>query len=100
LALALLPAYAINGCSQVAEGYLRGRGRPSAGVWARVAGGLAMAVTVFALFSQWREMSVPIGASVGQAVAGLWILWALVVEARQAREAAKDFGLLAVEATP
>ncbi|HXT57451.1 MAG TPA: oligosaccharide flippase family protein [Pirellulales bacterium] len=100
LALALLPAYAINGCSQVAEGYLRGRGKPSAGVWARVAGGLAMAATVFALFSQWREMSVPIGASVGQAVAGLWILWALVAEARQARNAAKDFGLLAVEATP
>jgi len=100
LALALLPAYAINGCSQVAEGYLRGRGKPSAGVWARVAGGIAMAATVFAFFSQWREMSVPIGASVGQAVTGLWIICALVAEVRQARDAAKDFGLLAVEATP
>jgi O-antigen/teichoic acid export membrane protein len=100
LALALLPAYAINGGSQVAEGYLRGRGKPSAGVWARVAGGAAMIVAAFALYSQWRELSIPIGASVGQAVAGLWILWALVAEVRQARGAAEEHGLLAVEAAP
>lgn len=85
LALALLPAYAINGCSQVAEGYLRGRGKPAAGVWARGAGAVAMALAVAVLHARWRALSVPMAASVGQAVAGGWILWAVWTDVRQAR---------------
>ncbi len=80
-ALALLPAYAINGCSQVAEGYLRGRGKPAAGVWARVAGAAAMALAVAVLHTRWCALSVPLAASAGQAVAGGWILWAVWTDA-------------------
>ena len=90
LALALLPAYAINGCSQVAEGYLRGRGKPSAGIWARVAGCAAMALAVPLLFSRWQTLSIPIAASIGQAVAGLWISWAVWADARHSAEQADD----------
>jgi Na+-driven multidrug efflux pump len=76
-ALALLPAYAFNGCAVVAEGYLQGRGQASVGVWCRLAGALVMLVCVALLFSRWRELSIPLAAIAGQAVNATGMLWAL-----------------------
>lgn len=68
-ALALLPAQAFNGIGFVADGYLRGRNKSALGVYSRLVGAVVMAVLVWMLFPRWREMSVPLAASVGHALA-------------------------------
>jgi O-antigen/teichoic acid export membrane protein len=80
-ALALLPAAAVNGCAVVAEGYLQGRGRASIGVWCRLRGAVVMLAFVWLFQGTWGALSIPLAASVGQAVNALWVLWAVGREA-------------------
>lgn len=82
LAHALLPAYALNGCALVADGYLRGRGMAGAGVRSRLAGAVVMGIAAFLLYDAWRELSVPLAASAGHAVSALWIFVAVVRDVR------------------
>ncbi len=81
-AMALLPAFALNGCAMVAEGYLQGRGRATVGIRSRLFGALVMLIFVGLLWGTWREMSIPLAAIAGQAANASWIFWALVREAR------------------
>src|SRR5262249_29102300 len=63
-AFALLPAYALNGCAVVAEGYLQGRGRSSIGIWCRLLGALAMFACVWPFLARWQELGIPFAATV------------------------------------
>ncbi|HEX3727665.1 MAG TPA: hypothetical protein VHV08_15530 [Pirellulales bacterium] len=84
-ALALLPAFAVNGCAMVAEAYLQGRGRSTVGVPARLFGAVVMLLFVWCGWSTWHEMSIPLAAIAGQSANALWILAALVSDARATR---------------
>ena len=80
-AYALLPVFALNGCTVVAEGYLQGRGRTSVGIWCRLGGALVMMIFVAATFHAWGPLSIPLGAVAGQSFNALCMLWALLREA-------------------
>lgn len=99
LAWALLPAYALNGCALVADGYLRGRGKAGIGVRSRLAGAVVMGIAVALLYGPWRELSVPMAASVGHGISALWILVAVVVDVRnRPHETVHPENLMAAEA--
>jgi O-antigen/teichoic acid export membrane protein len=83
LALALLPAYALYGCTQVAEGYLRGRAKNRVSVWSRVIAAAAMAATALYLWDTWRELSVPLAAIAGQACIALCMAWGVLRDVRE-----------------
>ncbi|MCA9132183.1 MAG: hypothetical protein KDA45_03480 [Planctomycetales bacterium] len=53
VASVLLIAAALSGCAIVGDGYLRGRGRSSLGVWTRLASGVVMLLAVLA----WTSVS-------------------------------------------
>lgn len=78
LALALLPAHGLGGCAIVAEGYLRGAGRATAGTWARLLGIVVMLGFVAATHGRWHELSVPYGFAAGQAACALAMLTAIL----------------------
>jgi O-antigen/teichoic acid export membrane protein len=99
LALALLPAYAIAGFSQVLEGYLRGRDRSMIGVWARVAGGGVMVVCALLLRTSMGVFSIPVGAALGNATCALWIV-VVVVGDEWRRKGHGDLSLAATESNP
>ncbi len=82
LALALLPKYAIDGFALFAESYLRGRGKPIVGVWSRLLGAVVMVGFIWLFFDRWQELSIPLGASAGQAASSLLILWAVFSDSR------------------
>jgi len=66
-ALWLLPASAMKGFQQAADGYLKGRGRPIIGVWARGISILVMLAFVALTFQRTGLLSIPQAACVGQA---------------------------------
>lgn len=78
-AVALLPAKAFAGLGLIAEGYLRGRGKPHIEFRCRLAGGAIMLLTVAATWPWLREFSIPLGALTGHAfptlVMGFVVLW-------------------------
>ena len=78
--LALLAAGALNGCTVVAEGYLRGRNKPAIGIWGRLLGAVALLGSVALLFGTWKELSIPLAASIGQAVTMLFIISATLLD--------------------
>jgi O-antigen/teichoic acid export membrane protein len=82
-ALALLPANAVYGCSQVAEGYLRGRNRNRASVWSRCVGAGVMGVAVPALWPRMEVMAIPWGFAAGQAVVLVWLCAAVIADIRK-----------------
>jgi len=82
LAWALLPAYAMNGCALVADGYLRGRGKSGVGVWSRLSGAAVMGLAVWLLFGTWKELSIPLAASAGHAMNALWLAGAVLMDRR------------------
>jgi hypothetical protein len=84
--MALLPGQLLQGCTLVADGYLRGSGRAGAGVRARAAGAVAMVGCAIFLYAPCRELAVPLAASVGNAVAALWIGAVMLRQTRNARE--------------
>lgn len=83
LALALLPKFGIDGFALVAEGYLRGRGKPIVGVWSRILGAIVVAAFVLLFFERWQALSIPLAASAGQAVSASVIVWAVIAEIRR-----------------
>jgi O-antigen/teichoic acid export membrane protein len=88
-ALWLLPAAAMKGFLQAADGYLKGRGRPMIGVWSRVFSTLAMIgflVVAFQWFSEQVEnkwLFIPMAACIGQAISLVLISIAVVRDVRQ-----------------
>lgn len=85
-ALWLVPAAAIRGMSQAVDGYLKGRGRPTAGIAARFAGLVAMLLVVPLAWSRWELLSVPMAAVAGQALSfGMLVGAALLEISRRGR---------------
>lgn len=79
-ALWLLPACAIKGYLQAADGYLKGRGKPMIGVWARLASIGIMLVFVWLAYPQWQLISIPMAACVGQAFSMVVISSAVIAD--------------------
>ena len=86
-ALWLLPAAAIKGYLQSADGYLKGRGKPIVGVWSRVISTVAMLVFVWLAFNQFenRLISIPIAACFGQAISMFIITYYVFADIRTRR---------------
>ncbi len=82
-ALALLPANALYGCTQVAEGYLRGRNRNRMSIWSRLLACLSMAAAALALWPTWQVMSIPLGFAAGQATILLCLSAAVLGDIRE-----------------
>jgi O-antigen/teichoic acid export membrane protein len=82
-ALALLPANALYGCTQVAEGYLRGRNRNRMSIWSRLLACLSMAAAAMGLWPTWQMMSIPAAFAVGQATILLCLSAAVLSDIRE-----------------
>ena len=67
-ALWLLPASAIKGYLQAADGYLKGRNRPMIGIWSRLVSIVLMLLFVVCAYPHWDLLSIPMAACVGQAL--------------------------------
>lgn len=93
IALALLPAFALNGVARSAEAYLQGLHRATWGVWARVVGGGVMLVAAWFLIGRWHTVGVAMAASIGHGVTALWMLAGLIEECRETagRSPARSF---------
>jgi hypothetical protein len=78
--LALLPAYALAGFAHVAEGYLRGRGKSSIGIYARLIAAAVMAAVAILGRDYWREFSIPLAAVAGQAACAACIVFGVVLD--------------------
>ncbi|NLS97174.1 MAG: oligosaccharide flippase family protein [Planctomycetaceae bacterium] len=81
LGMALLPAMAIAGLSQVAEGYLRGRNRAIVGVWARVFGAVVLVSSALLLKAGWGTFAIPIAATAGNAACAIFLGLSIVGDA-------------------
>jgi O-antigen/teichoic acid export membrane protein len=83
-ALALIPAQAVCGCAIVAEGYLRGRGKPAISAWAYLLSMPVMGIAVWALFGKFGALAIPLGYIAAHAVSLGWMLWAVAIDLRDA----------------
>jgi O-antigen/teichoic acid export membrane protein len=81
-ALWLLPAAAIRGYLQAADGYLKGRGKPLIGVWTRALSIVAMLGFVYFAFSTYDLISIPMAAGVGQFISMLIITTCVLTDVR------------------
>jgi len=79
----LIFAYAIHGCSQVAEGYLRGRNRALIEVYSRMLGALMLLGTVYLTYETWGAMSIPYAAILSQLTATVLIVAMVIIDVRQ-----------------
>ncbi len=79
-ALWLLPASAIKGFLQAADGYLKGRQKPMIGVWSRGLSISVMLVFVAIAYGPFGLIAVPMAACVGQAVSLVVIVTAIFVD--------------------
>ncbi|MEM9412511.1 MAG: hypothetical protein AAGA30_15460 [Planctomycetota bacterium] len=78
----LLPACAMKGMLQAIDAFLKGRGRPLIGVWARLVSLALMLSFVFFAFSSMGTVSVPIAACIGQLISLIIVsrfLWSEIV---------------------
>lgn len=80
-ALALLPAFALGGCGMVAEGYLRGRGRPGASMRANAVAVVVMLIGVSVWFPSYHVMSIPWASGLGRLVGLACLLVAVALDA-------------------
>jgi O-antigen/teichoic acid export membrane protein len=87
LAMALLPAYALYGCTQVVEGYLRGRSKTGVSVWSRLLASLVMVATAFGLWDHWHELAIPLAAVAGQACIAACMIWVVLCDVRKPKGA-------------
>ena len=85
-ALWLLPACAIKGYLQAIDGYLKGRGKPMVGVWARFLSIFVMLGFVGAVYAELIQgpeqklLSIPMAAFLGQAISMTIISTAVVFD--------------------
>lgn len=79
-ALWLLPACAIKGYLQAADGYLKGREKPMIGVISRLASICLMLLFVWFAFSRWSFLSIPMAACVGQGLSMIIVTVAVLVD--------------------
>lgn len=85
-ALWLLPACAIKGYLQAIDGYLKGRGKPMIGVWARFLSIFVMLTFVGSIYADLipgpenKLLSIPMSACLGQAISMVIISAAVVVD--------------------
>ncbi|MGE0606922.1 MAG: lipopolysaccharide biosynthesis protein [Pirellulales bacterium] len=82
LALALLPAFALTGCAMLAEGYLRGRGRPNSVTVSHVLGAAVLVCGSMALFGRYQALAIPLAACASRVVTLLWLTAAVALETR------------------
>lgn len=94
LAFVLMPGLAFQGCTIVADGYLRGRGKATAGVRARLVAALVMCLAAILFHQYGIELAVPLAASIANGIGALWI-GSMVL--RDVRQAACDDNLVPVE---
>ena len=80
-ALALLPGMVCQGCTMVADGYLRGRGKAMPGIWARALGAAVMCLAALALCHARWALAVPVAASLGNTVSAVCIAVAVLQSA-------------------
>jgi len=85
-ALALVPAKAVAGLGQIAEGYLRGRNQPHIEFRARLAGGVILLITAAVAWPWLREFSIPLAALTGHAFPTLVMAVAIFSDARRPRD--------------
>ena len=76
----LLPACAIKGFLQAADGYLKGVGKPMIGVVARFMSIFVMLAFVYFAFNQYSLVSIPMAACLGQALSMLIITYYVIRE--------------------
>lgn len=72
-ALWLLPASALKGFQQTADGYLKGKGKPYIGVWARGISIFVLLAFVALTYNRFGLLSIPMGACAGQGFSTLVI---------------------------
>ncbi len=86
MAIALLPGLVVDGAATVAEGFIRGRGKPLSTMLPRVFGAVTLVICAFLLHPWYAEMSIPIASSIGYSVSGFAIIalafWSVRVQAR------------------
>lgn len=86
-ALWLLPAYAIKGYLQAADGFLKGRNKPMIGVWARALSIVVMLCFVGLVYSnviggfEQKIFCIPVAALIGQAISMVIISAAVIRDA-------------------
>lgn len=90
-ALWLLPACAIKGYLQAADGFLKGREKPMIGVISRMTSIGVMLLFVWLAFSQWEYLSIPMAACVGQGLSMIIVTTAVVHDVAK-RESPTDIG--------
>ena len=82
LALWLLPVGATKGCVQAADAFLKGRGKPLVGVWARATSIVVMLGIVAVTYSHLELLSIPMAACLGQIISFLIILAAIIADVK------------------
>ena len=80
LTWALLPGFAANGFSRVAEGYLRGRGKVKAGIGARLVALPLMIAIALLLLSSMKDLAIPIAASIAHIVVAAILVSAIALD--------------------
>lgn len=83
MAIALLPGLAVEGVASVAEGFLRGRGRPLSTLFPRTLGALVLFLSAYLLYPHFSSMCIPIATSIGHTVCGLAILVSVLASSNQ-----------------
>ncbi len=79
-ALWLLPASAIKGFLQAAEGYLKGRHKPMIGVWSRLLSIAVMLGAVAVAYPSWGLICIPMAACLSQFISLLIIVPAIFID--------------------
>ncbi len=85
----LLPACAIKGYLQAADGYLKGREKPQVGIYSRIASIVLMLVFVALAYPKYELLSVPMAACVGQAFSMIVISIAVIKDTSETRGESK-----------
>ena len=80
LTWALLPGFAANGFSRVAEGYLRGRGKVRTGIAARLVAVPLMILIALLLLPSLHDIAIPIAASIAHIAVAVALIAAIVVD--------------------
>lgn len=83
-AMWLAPVSAVRGILQGIEGYLKGRGRPLAGLVGRVLAGAALLIATAVLWNAHGVLAIAMAALVGQVICLIWLVGVLYHDCRSA----------------